>query len=74
MRATIGWLAGARGPVAVAVLAAVLPGALVAATILPGSQGATATGSVSLLPGRSASPAGARTGTRPPASQDQVAR
>jgi hypothetical protein len=55
MRATTEWLAVARGWVAVAVLAAALAGALVAATLIPGSLGGTSTGSASLLPERSAS-------------------
>ena len=70
MRATIEWLAGARGWVAVAVLA----GALVAATLIPGSLAGTSTGSASLLPGRPAPPADARTATRPPGTEHEVAR
>jgi len=66
MRAMTEWLAGARGWVAVAVLAAGLAGPLVAATLIPGSLGGTATGSASLLPDRTASSAGARTGTPAP--------
>jgi hypothetical protein len=65
MRTTAEWLAGARGWVAVAVLAATLAGALVAATLIPGSLGGTSTGSASLLPDRTVSP-GPRTGIRPP--------
>jgi hypothetical protein len=69
MRATTERLAGARGWVAVAVLAAALAGALVAATLIPGSLGGTSTGSASLLPDRTASSAGARTGPSPPDSE-----
>jgi hypothetical protein len=69
MRAMTEWLVGAHGWVAVAVLAAALAGALVAATLIPGSPGGTSTGSASVLPDRTASSADARTGTRPPGSE-----
>ena len=74
MRATIEWLAGARGWVTVAVLAAALAGKLVAATLIRGSLAGTSTGSASLLPDRSASPASARSGSRPPGTEHEVAR
>jgi hypothetical protein len=51
MRTVAEGLAGARGWVALAVLAAALAGALVAATLTPGSLGGTSTGSASLLDG-----------------------
>jgi hypothetical protein len=60
MRATTAWLAGARGWVAAAVLAAAVADALVAATLIPGSLGDTTTGSANLLANRTTSPTRAR--------------
>jgi hypothetical protein len=73
MRATAAWLAGARGWVAVAVLSATLAGALVAATLIPGSLGGTSTGSASLLPDRTASTTVARPGARQPGGEAAAA-
>lgn len=53
MRAAAEWLACERGWVAVAGLAAAVAGALVAATLIPGSLGGTSTGSASILPNNS---------------------
>jgi hypothetical protein len=64
MRATTEWLAGDRGGVTVAVLAAAVADALVAATV-SGSLGGTSTGSASLLPDGTASPAHTRPGDPP---------